>query len=104
MSARPPIRIWSANANVALIIAAAAAVLVVAAFVSAVVIDPPLLAWVGFALASSIVVSLTAEATLLVPRMRVSAAGRPSPATRVGDCSSARNARSATAHQTHAKE
>lgn len=80
MNARRPVRNWDANVNVALIFAAVAVVLVVAALVSAVVIDPPLLGWVGFALASAIVVSLAAAATLLVPRMRFSAA-RPAVAT-----------------------
>ena len=59
--------------NVALIFASIAAVLVVAAFVTAFVVDPPALGWVGFAVASAIVVGLGAAATLVLPRMRVSA-------------------------------
>ena len=73
MNARPHVRNWGAKANVALIFASIAAVLVVAALVTAIVIDPPALGWVGFALASAVVVSLGAAATVLVPRTRVSA-------------------------------
>jgi hypothetical protein len=64
---------WSAKANVALIFAFIAALLAVAALVSAFIIHPPALAWVGFAIASAGVVGLGAAATVLVPRMRVSA-------------------------------
>ena len=70
---RPPIRNWGAKANVALIFASIAAVLVVAALVTGFVVDPPALGWVGFVIASAVVVGLGAAATLLVPRMRVSA-------------------------------
>lgn len=63
MNARPSIRTWGAKANVVLIVAAVAAVLVVAALVTA----------VGFAIASAIVVGFATGATVLVPRMRVSA-------------------------------
>jgi hypothetical protein len=73
VNATPHLRNWGAKANVALIFASIAAVLVVAALVTAFVIDPPALGWVGFALASAVVVGLGAAATLLVPRMRVSA-------------------------------
>jgi hypothetical protein len=73
VSAGPRVRNWGAKANVALIFASIAAVLAVAALVTAFVIDPPALGWVGFALASAVVVGLGAAATLLVPRMRVSA-------------------------------
>jgi hypothetical protein len=72
VSARPPIRNWGAKANVGLIFASIAAVLAVAALVTVFVIDPPALGWVGFAIASVVVVTLGATATLLVPRMRVS--------------------------------
>lgn len=73
MSARPPVRNWGAKANVALIFASIAAVLAVAALVTAFIIDPPALGWVGFAIASAVVVGLGTTATLVLPRMRVSA-------------------------------
>jgi hypothetical protein len=73
MNAGPRVRNWGAEANVALIVASIAAVLAVAALVTAFVIAPPALAWVGFAMASAVVVGLGAAATVLVPRMRVSA-------------------------------
>jgi hypothetical protein len=73
VSARPPVRNWGAKANVALIFASIAAVLAVAVLVTAFVIDPPALGWVGFAIASAVVVGLGAAATLVLPRMRVSA-------------------------------
>ena len=74
MSVGPRVRNWDAKANIALIFASIAAVLAVAALVTAFVIDPPALGWVGFALACAVVVGLGTAATLLVPRMRVSAA------------------------------
>ena len=73
MTERRHVRNWSAKANVALIFAAIGAVLVAAGLVTAFIVDPPVLGWVGFAIASAIVVGLVAGATLLVPRMRVSA-------------------------------
>jgi hypothetical protein len=73
VTARPHVRNWGAKANVALIFASIAAVLVVAGLVTAFVVDPPALGWVGFAIASAVVVGLGAGATLVVPRMRVSA-------------------------------
>jgi hypothetical protein len=73
---------WSATANVALIFASIAAILVVAALVTALIIEPPAPGWIGFAIASALVVSLGVAATLLVPRMRVSA---PRPAVAVDD-------------------
>ena len=73
MKASPQLRNWGAKANVALIFASIAAVLALAALVTAVVIDPPALGWVGFAIASAVVVGLGAAATLVLPRMRVSA-------------------------------
>jgi hypothetical protein len=66
-------RNWGAKTNVALIFASIAAVLAVAATVTA-VLDPPALGWVGFAIASALVVGLGVAATLLVPRIRVSPA------------------------------
>ena len=76
----PPVRAWGARTNVALIFASIAAVLGAAALVTAFVVDPPPLGWIGFAIASAIVVGLAAAATLLVPRIRVSA---PRPAVAV---------------------
>jgi hypothetical protein len=73
VNARPYVRNWGAKANVALIFASIAVVLAVAALVTAFVIDPPALGWVGFAIASAVAVGLGAAATVLVPRMRVSA-------------------------------
>jgi hypothetical protein len=73
---------WGAKANVALIMATIAAALVVAALVTARVVEPPALGWVGFAIASALVVGVGVAATLLVPRMRVSA---PTPAVAVDD-------------------
>ena len=78
MNARPRLRNWGAKANVAFIFTSLAAVLVVAAFVTAFVIDPPALGWVGFAIVCAVVAGLGAVATLALPRLRVSA---PKPAT-----------------------
>jgi hypothetical protein len=80
VSSNSRVRNWGAKANVALIFVSIAAVLVIAAFVTAFVIDPPALGWVGFAIASGVVVGLGAAATLVLPRMRVSA---PRPAVAV---------------------
>ena len=77
VSSHARVRNWGAKTNVALIFASIAAVLVVAALVTAFIIDPPALGWVGFAIASAVVLGLGAAATLLLPRMRVSA---PTPA------------------------
>jgi GABA permease len=74
------VRNWGAKANVALIFASIAAVLAVAGLVTAFVVDPPVLGWVGFAIASAVLVGLGAAATLVLPRMRVSA---PRPAVAV---------------------
>jgi GABA permease len=71
-SSNARVRNWGAKTNVALIFASIA-VVVVAALVTAFVIDPPVLGWVGFAIASAVVFGLGAAATLLIPRMRVSA-------------------------------
>ena len=73
MNAGPRVRNWGAKANVALIFASIAAALAAAALVTAFVIAPPALGWVGFAIASAVAVGLGAAATVLVPRMRVSA-------------------------------
>lgn len=66
MNPRPPVRNWGAKANVAFIFASIAAVLVVVALLTAVIIDPPALGWVGFAIPAAVVVGLGAAATLLV--------------------------------------
>jgi hypothetical protein len=70
---------WGAKTNIGLIFGSIAAVLLVAGLVVAFVSDPPPLGWVGFALASASTAGLGAAATLLLPRMRVSAA-RPAAA------------------------
>jgi hypothetical protein len=67
------VRNWGAKTNVVLIFTAIAAVLAVAGLVTAFVIDPPALGWIGFAIASAVALGLGAAATLLLPRMRVSA-------------------------------
>jgi hypothetical protein len=72
MNPRPHVGTWGAKTNVALIFASIAAVLVGAALVTAFVVDPPALGWVGFAVASAVVVGLGAAATVLLPLMRVS--------------------------------
>ena len=77
MSSNARVRNWGARTNVALVFASIAAVLVIAALVTAFIIDPPALGWVGFAIESAVVFGLGAAATLLLPRMRVSA---PTPA------------------------
>jgi hypothetical protein len=59
--------------NVVLIFASITAVLVLAALVTALTIDPPALGWIGFLLASAVVVGVAAAAALLVPRARGSA-------------------------------
>jgi hypothetical protein len=80
MNRRPHVRTWGAKTNVALIFASIALVLVGAALVTAFAVDPPALGWVGFAVASAVVVGLGAAATILLPRMRVSPP-TPAPAT-----------------------
>jgi hypothetical protein len=74
VNAGPRVRNWGAKANIALIFASIATVLAVAALVTAFVIAPPALGWIGFAIAFTVIVGLGAAATVLVPRMRVSAA------------------------------
>jgi GABA permease len=82
MTARRRVPDWVAKVNVALIFASIATVLVVVALVTALIIEPPALGWIGFAIASALVVGLGVAATLLVPRMRVSP---PTPAVAVDD-------------------
>jgi hypothetical protein len=74
VSSNSRVRNWGAKTNVALIFAAIAAVLGVAALLTALLIHPPALGWVGFAIASALLVALGVAATLLVPRLRVSPA------------------------------
>jgi hypothetical protein len=71
---------WGAKTNVALIFAPIVVLLVVAGLFTAFIVDPPALGWVGFAIVSAAVVGLAAVATVLVPRMRLSAQ-RPAVAT-----------------------
>ena len=80
VNARPRLRNWGAKTNVAFIFTSLAAVLVVAAFLTAFVVRPPALGWVGFAIVSAAVAGLGAVATLVLPPLRVSA---PKPATAV---------------------
>ena len=55
-----------------LVVASLAAVLTAAALATALVVEPPPLGWVGFAVLSLVVFALGAAATLAVPRLRVS--------------------------------
>jgi GABA permease len=55
-----------------LVLASLAAVLTAAALATALVLEPPSLAWIGFAILSLTVFALGAAATLVVPRLRVS--------------------------------
>ncbi len=54
-----------------LVLASLAAVLTAAALATALVLEPPPLAWIGFAILSLIVFALGAAAALVVPRLRV---------------------------------
>ena len=73
VNAQVHVRPWGRKANVALIFVSLTAVLGVVVLLTAFVIDPPLLGWVGLAITSAVVLGLAAAVTLLVPRMRVSA-------------------------------
>jgi hypothetical protein len=55
-----------------LVLASLAALLTAAALVTALVLEPPPLGWIGFAVLSLIVFALGVAATLTVPRLRVS--------------------------------
>jgi hypothetical protein len=55
-----------------LVLASLAALLTAAALATALVLEPPPLAWIGFAILSLTVFALGAAATLVVPRLRVS--------------------------------
>lgn len=80
MSSNSRVRNWGGKTNVALIFMAIAAVLGAGALLTAIIIDPPALGWVGFAIASALLAVLGVAATLLVPRLRVSPA-RPAVAS-----------------------
>jgi hypothetical protein len=82
MTVRRRVPNWGATVKVGLIFASIAAVLVVAALVTVLVVELPVLGWIGFAIASALVVGLGVAASLLIPRMRVSA---PRPAVAVDD-------------------
>ncbi len=59
----------SAKTNVALIFASITALLVFTALVVAFTVQPPALGWVGFGLASAVVLAIGAAATFIVPRI-----------------------------------
>ena len=71
MNSNTRIRTWGVKTNVASIFASIAGVLVAAALVSAFAVDPATLGWVGFGIASVVIVAIGAAATVVVPRMRV---------------------------------
>jgi hypothetical protein len=75
VSSKTRVRNWGAKTNVAIILASIAAVLFAAALVTAFVVQPPTLGWVGFGIVSLIAFGLGALATVVVPRMRLSAPG-----------------------------
>jgi len=79
-NARPHVSSRGARRNSAVIFAGIALLIIVAAIVNALVVDPPALGWIGFAVASAVAVGLGAAAMLLLPRMRVSG---PEPAVAV---------------------
>ena len=81
MTARRRFPNLSGKMNLGLIFSSIA-VLVGTALVTALVIEPAAVGWIGFAIASALVLGLWAAATLLVPRMRVSA---PTPAVAADD-------------------
>jgi GABA permease len=58
--------------RVVLVLAALAAVLAAAALLTALLLDPPALGWIGFGVLSLIVFGIGLAATLAVPRLRVS--------------------------------
>ena len=63
---------WSMTTRIAVILSAIGAALVIDAFIVALVIHPPMLGWVGFAIVSIIVLTLSALAPLAFERTRVS--------------------------------
>jgi hypothetical protein len=63
---------WGAKSSLAVILSSIGAVLGAAALIVALAIDPPALGWVGFAIASIIVLGLGALAPLAFERTRVS--------------------------------
>lgn len=58
--------------RVPLVLASLAAILGAAALATALLLEPPSLGWIGFAVLSLIVLALGSAATLAVPRLRVS--------------------------------
>ena len=80
MSTTPPLRASGVKAKLAFVLASTLCVLAVAALLVALVVDPPALGWVGFAITSAVVIGLAAAATLLLPRLRVSPAWPAVPA------------------------
>ena len=58
--------------RVVLVLASLAAVLAAAALATALLLEPPTLGWIGFAVISLIVFAIGVAATLAVPRLRVS--------------------------------
>jgi hypothetical protein len=63
---------WSMTTRIAVILSAIGAALVIDALIVALVIHPPMLGWVGFAIVSIIVLTLSALAPLAFERTRVS--------------------------------
>jgi hypothetical protein len=77
---RRHIRHGSAKVDLALVLGSIVALLIAAGLLTAFAIDPPALGWVGFAIASSVVLGLGVVAMLVMPRMRFSPE-RPSAAS-----------------------
>jgi hypothetical protein len=73
MNSKTRVRNWGTNTHVAIVFAPIVAVLVAAALVAAFAVKPPTLGWIGFGIVSMIVFGLGVLATIVVPRMRVSA-------------------------------
>lgn len=74
-------------ARVLLVLASLAAVLASVALATALLLEPPPLGWLGFAVLSLIVSAIGAAATFATPRLRVAPPFRPWPATRATDSS-----------------
>ncbi len=72
MSSPERTRGWSMKTRIVVIVSTIGAALVVDALVVALVIEPPVLGWVGFGIVSIIVLSLSALAPLAFERTRVS--------------------------------
>ena len=69
MTAR--VRCWSAKTTIAATYTSTGVVLLALALLVAFLLQPPLLGWVGFAVACAIVLSLVTLATIAFPRMRI---------------------------------